>query len=867
MAPTSSPPTSSRLLHCSPARAVLLQTLPDTGARVVTKLLLQGSPQDAEREVAAGRLCRGLDVVQYLDCGTDAATGRPCIHAAAHDGEDLGRLVARSGALPAARATALLLPVARTLLALHGLRGPSTPHGLGHGDIKPGNLLVTTHTTLLLDFEHAQALGSLLAGAPGTTHFAAPELTAGMPFAASADIYSLGATWRWLLAGGHDRLPPLPAELQQLLDACLATAPAARPSAALLVEAMTDLASRLANDPAAAAIAQWARGETKAAATLPPDHALQRPLHRRCQQLERLQRRLPAAFHAPAGDPTEPASVARELHTAARLLRHAPSHPALLAWRARLQKSASGLLATTAATIQNLRRAEDFAGARQWLTAAQAMVTAATRNPGGLPLPATEERLPGLLQRDPLAFLQQQRDDIETVAADLQQAAAAINAAELALDLPQAEAAIAAMATQFGGAAPTVARRRDQLHRLAFYLQRIARSKPNVDRLTQLLERSALQPLSNLLAACQGSAATEVRTGGAPTPIGLRSLQITLHNLAEEFPHLAERIQQPLAALTATLEQSTDRAAELLAAAQQQLRSVPVPVRPLQTTLGKLDSFRILEAFLDRPGRPRSQLLDGIESLRLSLEQARATRDRLAQGAEQALARGHWTTGLFDMERALDSLDVDEEPEAREDGRLRERLAEAKRKKQELEAALRRNVELAALYANLQDAAGSSHAERIQALRERRDLLLMLSLQLPGERSELYGRDLREVETQLAIEHAGLAEQQLDACEDAEQRLQIARGALAAMEDPTTAADTERPGRVLRLLEHWRTVANQCQREVDRIRAEIAARARYRQRMMALAIIALLACLSALGVATRAWLADDAHAATKNQPR
>jgi hypothetical protein len=87
------------------------------------------------------------------------------------------------------------------------------------------------------------------------------------------------------------------------------------------------------------------------------------------------------------------------------------------------------------------------------------------------------------------------------------------------------------------------------------------------------------------------------------------------------------------------------------------------------------------------------------------------------------------------------------------------------------------------------------------------------------------------------------------------------------MEDPTTAADTERPGRVLRLLEHWRTVANQCQREVDRIRAEIAARARYRQRMMALAIIALLACLSALGVATRAWLADDAHAATKNQPR
>jgi len=834
---------------------------------MVTKLLLQGSPQDAEREVAFGQLCSGLDVVRYLGVATDPSTGRPCIHAAAHDGEDLARLVARVGALPAARTAALLLPVARTLAAMHGLRSPSSPHGLGHGDIKPGNLLATGTTTLLLDFEHAQPLGSLLAGELGTKDFSAPELAVGSPLAACADIYSFGATWRWLLAGGHEQLPPLADEVLLLLQACLAAEPSARPSAALLAEALADLAPRLAQDPAEQAITRWAQGQADACATLPPAHALHGQLQRRCQQLARLQRRFPNAFRAPAGEPTEPSAVARELRSATRLLQHAPCHAALLSWRTRLLLTAANLLATTAATIQPLRRGEDFAGARHWLHSAQAMVTAAQRTPGGLPLLPTDARIPDLRQRDAMAFLRQQLEDVEAVAAELDQAAAQVTAAELALDLPAAEHAIAAMALQFGGAAPTVARRRDLLHRLAFYLHRIGRAATNVDQLVQLGDRTALQPLISFLAACNSTARSDARAAAAGTPAGLRSLQVTLHNLAEEFSHLAMRVQAPIDSLTQALEQSTDRAAELLAEAQQQLRSVPVPVRPLQTILGKLDSLRILEAFVDRPGRPRSQLLDGIESLRMALEQARATRDRLAQGAEQALARGHWTTGLFDMERALEGLDSDAEVEAAEDGRLRERLAEAKRKKQELEAALRRNVELAALYAELQDMASSSHADRIQALRERRDLLLMLSLQLPGERSHLYGRDLREVETQLALEHSGWAEQQLDACDDPTQRLRLARGALEALEDPSAASDNERPGRLLRLLEHWRTVAQHCHREVDRNQAAAAARLRYRQRLVALAVVALLACLSALGFATRAWLADDAHAATQGQPR
>lgn len=197
-----------------------------------------------------------------------------------------------------------------------------------------------------------------------------------------------------------------------------------------------------------------------------------------------------------------------------------------------------------------------------------------------------------------------------------------------------------------------------------------------------------------------------------------------------------------LDALSHALEHSTDQAWSQLADSQQKLQAVPVPVRPIQIALGRLDTLRILEAFVDRPERPRSHLLDGLESLRLALEQARDARSSRAR-AEQALARGHWTTGLFDMERAVAGLNQADENDREEAQRLQDRLAEARRRKQEIEAVVRRNVELATRYGMLQDEASSSFADRLQTLADRRDGLLFLAMNLPAERGALLPRPAR----------------------------------------------------------------------------------------------------------------------------
>ncbi|HLQ37206.1 MAG TPA: hypothetical protein VK348_05380, partial [Planctomycetota bacterium] len=408
------------------------------------------------------------------------------------------------------------------------------------------------------------------------------------------------------------------------------------------------------------------------------------------------------------------------------------------------------------------------------------------------------------------------------------------------LDLAAAEAIVERIAVHLGGTAIAVSQHRDLLHRLGFYLQRIGRGRGTVERLGELQPDAQLQPLLTFLGECDQRAA---RGGETPTPMGLRHLQFALANLAEEFPSLRPRTEPCTALLTAALQQLTDEAWSVVAEAQAKLAAVPVPVRPLQTLLHRLDACRMLEALVDRPQRPRTQLMDRVESLRLKLEQARATRDRLASGAELAIARGHWTTGLFDMERAVTSLaDVeDDDASGATERRLRERLAEARRRKQELEAATRRNVALAARYAELQDDAGSSFAERLHVLRERRDCLQFLSLHLAAERNELYGRDLRDVESQIAHERAGQAEAELDATEDAHERLRLVQRTLVMLgESAVGSASGETSGRVLRLLEHWRSLVGNAQREIDRRRELALIRQRSRRRRVATAVLAAM---------------------------
>ena len=108
-----------------------------------------------------------------------------------------------------------------------------------HGDIKPGNILVSDDRVRLVDFGIGQLLEerdsqdsarTLHAYSP---QFAAPEQRRGDGATIRSDIYSLGAVLRRLLSETREKTetkstPPLPRDITAIIDRCLATDPRQR---------------------------------------------------------------------------------------------------------------------------------------------------------------------------------------------------------------------------------------------------------------------------------------------------------------------------------------------------------------------------------------------------------------------------------------------------------------------------------------------------------------------------------------------------------------------------------------------------------------------------------------------------------------
>jgi eukaryotic-like serine/threonine-protein kinase len=225
------------------------------------------------------------------------------------DGCSLDALVRATGAMPAGRVIHILEQCAGALSEAHGV-------GLIHRDVKPANILLTEQGGLpdvakVVDFGLVKAVASAgidgeagtlpaVTGVDrlaGTPQYMAPEAIAN-PAAVDArtDLYALGAVGYFLLCGQEvfsgrtvfevcshhlqtDPVPPsgrlgraLPADLERLILACLAKAPADRPASARALRASL-LACADAGTWSEEAARAWWREHGAALQSRPPVHA------------------------------------------------------------------------------------------------------------------------------------------------------------------------------------------------------------------------------------------------------------------------------------------------------------------------------------------------------------------------------------------------------------------------------------------------------------------------------------------------------------------------------------------------------------------------------------------------------------------
>ena len=178
------------------------------------------------------------------------------------EGETLAERVRRRGPLPASEAARVLREVAWALAHAHA-------HGVVHRDVKPDNILLESGTgrALVADFGIAAAAlgGGGAAEVTGTPEFMSPEQALGKPADARSDLYALGVSAYYALAGvlpftgatptevlaKQVTEPPraltevaggVPRRIAQAVERCLAKDPGQRPASAEAVSEQFGLA-------------------------------------------------------------------------------------------------------------------------------------------------------------------------------------------------------------------------------------------------------------------------------------------------------------------------------------------------------------------------------------------------------------------------------------------------------------------------------------------------------------------------------------------------------------------------------------------------------------------------------------------------
>ncbi|MGI5291811.1 protein kinase domain-containing protein [Nonomuraea polychroma] len=295
------------------------------GTPVAVKVLREGlaGKERLAAAIAAAREVEPFCLARVLDGSTD---GRPYIVSEYVE----GRSLQQAGPLAGAELRRLAVATATALDAIHQA-------GVLHLDFKPPNVLIEPGGARVVDFGIAGALGagmSATGNVVGTPAYMAPEQLAGKAAGAPADVFAWASVAVFAATGvppfGDDSVPAvahrilrdeprideLGPPLRDVVAACLAKDPAARP-------AMRDVLLRLIGgerpdrprrDPArTSANDDYATPASPARATAPTSHG---------DAASATAARLDAA----SGSRTAPASRADSAH-AGRTSQHDPAHP------------------------------------------------------------------------------------------------------------------------------------------------------------------------------------------------------------------------------------------------------------------------------------------------------------------------------------------------------------------------------------------------------------------------------------------------------------------------------------------------------------------------------------------------------------
>ncbi len=223
--------------------------LSPAGRAVAIKVVHPDLASDAEflrrfgQEVAAARAVSGIYTAPVVASGLNERP--PWLATAFVPGPSLDQVVTEHGPLPDQALRPLLAGLVEALQAIHAC-------GVVHRDLKPANVLLAADGPRVIDFGISRAAdGTALTAAGvvfGTPGFMSPEQAEGRGAGPESDVFALGCVVAFAAAGAcpfgtgtaaailyrvvhaEPALDGVPPQLREVIAACLAKDPAARPT-------------------------------------------------------------------------------------------------------------------------------------------------------------------------------------------------------------------------------------------------------------------------------------------------------------------------------------------------------------------------------------------------------------------------------------------------------------------------------------------------------------------------------------------------------------------------------------------------------------------------------------------------------------